>query len=435
MRFLSHLRDAARRHAHLADATIAVTVLAATMATTFTGQPMTGAGSRAVALGCAAIACGALAIRRLQPVAVLVITATAAELMLAETGNGDGVLILLAPCIALYTVAEQVERRPGRTIAGCVVAALAIAHPFIRPSMLGHQDLAFAAIGGLAIAAGDAARHRRAYLAEAQQRALRAEQEREADTRRRVAQERLRIARDLHDSVGHHLALISVQSDVATATVESDAAGAREALAHVKSASKKALEELRDTVSLLRQAGDPVAPTEVPAPGLEALDDLLAGLRASGLAVDHQVAGTPVALAPATDLTAYRVVQESLTNVRKHSSQQRARLTLSYDRNDLSIAVDDLGRGGERGIAFDHNSAGDHESGPSSGGRHGILGMRERVQAIGGQLTAGPRPGGGFRVRATLPYTAPLNTAPLNTAPLNTAPPNLPADVAQESLP
>jgi signal transduction histidine kinase len=411
MRFLSHLRDAVRRHAHLADATIALTVLAATTATTFTGQQTAGTGNQAVALACATVACGALAFRRLQPVAVLVVTAVAAELMLAETGNGAGVLVLLAPSIALYTVAEQVQRRPGRTIAGCVVAALAIAHPFIRPSMLGHQDLAFAAIGGLAIAAGDAARHRRAYLAETEHRALRAEQDRESDARRRVAEERLRIARDLHDSVGHHLALISVQSDVAAVTIESDAAGTREALGHVKSASKKALEELRDTVSLLRQAGDPVAPTEVPAPGLEALDDLLAGLRAAGLAVDFQVAGSPVTLAPATDRTAYRVVQESLTNVRKHSGQQRAYLSLSYDRNELSIAVDDLGRGSERDGAVNRGS------GPPSGGRHGILGMRERVHAIGGQLTAGPRPGGGFRVCATLPYTAPLNP---------------PADVVQE---
>jgi signal transduction histidine kinase len=402
MRIISHVRDAVRRHAHLADATIAATVLAATVVTTFTtGQPMTGSGNRAVALACAAIACGALAVRRLQPVAVLVITAVAAELMLAETGNGAGDLVLLAPAFALYTVAEQVERHRGRTIAGCVLAALAIAHPFIRPAMLGHQDLAFAAIGGLAIAAGDSSRNRRAYLAEAEQRALRAEQEREADARRRVVEERLRIARDLHDSVGHHLALISVQSDVASAAIDRDTAGAREALAHVKSATRKALDELRDTVSLLRQPGDPVAPTEIPAPGLDALDELLAGLRASGLAVDFQVAGTPVALAPATDRTAYRVVQESLTNVRKHSAGQRAHLTLGYDRHDLSIMVDDL-------------SSGVPDRGPRSGGRHGILGMSERVQAIGGRLTAGPQPGGGFRVYASLPYAGPLNTAPLN---------------------
>jgi signal transduction histidine kinase len=414
MRYLSHLRDAARRHAHLADATIAFAVFAATSATTFTGEPMASASNGAVALGCTAIACGALAIRRLYPVAVLVITAVAAELTLAETGNGDGVLVLLAPAIALYTVAEQVEQRRGRTIAWCVVAALAIVHPFIRPSMLGHQELAFAAIGGLAIAAGDSSRNRRAYLAEAEQRALRAEQDRDGDARRRVAQERLRIARDLHDSVGHHLALISVQSDVASGAIGSDATGAREALTHVKSASRKALEELRDTVSLLRQAGDPVAPTEVPAPGLDALDDLLDGLRAAGLAVDFQVAGSPVTLTPATDRTAYRVVQESLTNVRKHASQQRAYLTLNYDRNDLSIAVDDPGSGTER------DTAGDHHGGPPSGGRHGILGMRERVHAIGGRLTAGPRPGGGFQVRATLPYTAPLNQ---------------PADVVKKALP
>jgi signal transduction histidine kinase len=415
MRIFRHVRDAVRRHVYLADATIAIMMLTATATTTFAEQPIDGAGNRAVALACAAVACGTLAIRRLQPFAVLVITAIAAELMLGETGNGTGDLVLLAPAVALYTVAEQVEQQRGRTIVGCVIATIVIAHPFIRfirPAMLGHQDLAFAAIGGLAIAAGDSSRNRRAYLAEAEQRALRAEREREADARRRVAEERLRIARDLHDSVGHHLALISVQSDVATAAINRDAAGAREALAHVKSATRKALGELRDTISLLRQPGDPVAPTEIPAPGLDALDELLAGLRTSGLAVDFQVAGAPVALAPATDRTAYRVVQESLTNVRKHSTGQRARLALDYDRHDLSIVVEDL-------------SSGVHDLGPQSGGRHGILGMSERVLAVGGRLTAGPQPGGGFRVCASLPYTAPLNTAPLNQ----------PGNVVEESLP
>jgi signal transduction histidine kinase len=266
--------------------------------------------------------------------------------------------------------------------------------------MLGPQNLAFTALGGLAIAAGDSSRNRRAYLAEATARAERAEREREEDARRRVAEERLRIARDLHDSVGHHLALISVQSDVAGRAVDGDAAEAREALSHVKSASRKALEELRDTVGLLRQPGDPVAPVTIPAPGLDALDDLLGSLRDSGLAIDFLVKGTVMPLAPAADLTSYRVIQESLTNVRKHSRGRHARLTLGYDRHELLITVDDLGgpEAGSRG-----------EPGPAPGrecpdGGHGIPGMRERVLALGGRFSAGPRPGGAFRVTAALPY-------------------------------
>jgi signal transduction histidine kinase len=277
--------------------------------------------------------------------------------------------------------------------------------------MIGPENLAFTALGALAIAAGDSSRNRRAYLAEVEQRAERAERDRERDARRRVADERLRIARDLHDSVGHHLALISVQSDVAGRAVDSDPAGAREALAHVKSASRKGLEELRDTVSLLRQPGDQVAPTSVPVAGLEELDDLLLSLRASGLAIDCLVKGTVVTLAPAADRTAYRVIQESLTNVRKHSRQRQARLTIGYDRRDLRITVDDLGgtAGDPGGDAGGSAAKGGSAAGPGAAGRdraagHGIVGMRERVLAIGGQFTAGPRPGGAFQVRATLPY-------------------------------
>jgi signal transduction histidine kinase len=204
--------------------------------------------------------------------------------------------------------------------------------------------------------------------------------------------------------VGHHLALISVQSNVAGQALDSDTAAASEALAHVKSASRKALGELRDTVSLLRQPGDPVAPTAIPAPGLDGLDELLASLRASGLGIDFRVDGKVVPLAPAADLTAYRVIQEALTNVYKHSSQRQARLTLNYDRHELHITVDDPG--GER--TADGRT---HASHPVPPGRHGIVGMRERVIALGGHFTAGPRPGGAFQVTADLPYQ-PLDLAP-----------------------
>ena len=223
-----------------------------------------------------------------------------------------------------------------------------------------------------------------------------------------MEQERLRIARDLHDSVGHHLALISVQSDVAGRAMDGDAAAAREALLHVKSASRKALEELRDTVSLLRQPGDPVAPTAIPALGLDALDELLRSLRASGLAIDAVVHGTAVPLAPAADVTAYRVIQESLTNACKHSRGRRARLTLGYDRSELRITVEDLGT--DRQGAADRSAGAAIGSGAGSGtgplpaGGQGIRGMRERLLALGGLFAAGPRPGGGFRVDASLPY-------------------------------
>lgn len=416
---LGHLRDAVRRHAHLADAGVALAVFAVTMVTTFAGaaHPPEGADSRAMTIATAALACGALAARRRRPLLVLVVSASATEMFLLASGTGSGELILLAPTTALYTVAELAQRRRGLIIGGGAVAALVLTHAMMHPGLLGPENVAFAALGGLGIAAGDSSRNRRAYLAEATRRAERAEREREQDARRRVAEERLRIARDLHDSVGHHLALISVQSDVAGRALDTDAACARDAMSHVKSASRKALEELRDTVSLLRQPGDPVAPTSIPAPGMDALDELFAAARSSGLAIDCEVRGTAVALAPAIDLTAYRVIQESLTNVCKHSARREARLTLGYGRRSLSIIVDDPGSGSTAGsgsIAGSGSTAGSAPAGSEgsadgseadgSEAGHGIAGMRERVLALGGQFTAGPRPGGAFRVAAALPY-------------------------------
>jgi signal transduction histidine kinase len=400
MNVLSHLRAAVRRHPHLADAAVALAVLAATAATTFTGRQPATADGRAVAFGAAVAACAALTGRRRRPVASFGVSALAAETFLFATPDAGGVLILLAPSFALYTVAEQVERRRGLVIGGGSLAALALVHALMHPGTIGPENLAFTALGGLAIAAGDSSRNRRAYLAEVERRAERSELERELVARRRVEQERLRIARDLHDSVGHHLALISVQSDVAGRALDGDQAAAREALLHVKSASRKALGELRDTVSLLRQPGDPVAPTAISASGLDALDELLGSLRASGLAIDAVVHGTAVPLAPAADVTAYRVLQESLTNVYKHSPRRRARLTLGYDQHELHITVDDLGAGAPVGAGGELATATD----PLPAGGQGIRGMRERVLALGGLLTAGPRPGGGFRVDATLPY-------------------------------
>jgi signal transduction histidine kinase len=405
---LAHLRGALRRHAHLADAAIALAVFAASLLTAYGGRTATG-GHPAAAVVAAALGCGALAGRRHRPLAVLGVSAPAAEVFLAMSGSTSGELILLAPLIALYTVADLVERRPGLFLAGGAVAALAFVHALHKPALLGPQNLAFIALGGLAIAAGDSSRNRRAYLTEVERRAERAEREREQDARRRIAEERLRIARDLHDAVGHQLALISVQSNVAGQALDSDTASVREALAHVKSASRRALGELRDTVTLLRQPGEAIAPTAIPAPGLDGLDELLASLRASGLDIDHRVQGAVVPLAPAADLTAYRLIQESLTNVCKHSDGRRARLTLRYDRDELRITVDDLGAA--RGATGGRTAADEPDLATAAApARHGIIGMRERTLALGGCFTAGPRANGAFRVAAALPYR-PLDLA------------------------
>jgi signal transduction histidine kinase len=241
----------------------------------------------------------------------------------------------------------------------------------------------------MAAAAGDAVRSRRAFVRAIRERAERAERTREEEARRRVAEERLRIARDLHDVVAHHIALVNVQAGVAAHVMDKRPDQAKEALAHVREASRSALNELRATVGLLRQSGDPEAPTE-PAPGLDRLDELVGTFRSAGLHVEVARADQDTALPAAVDLAAYRVIQEALTNVQKHAgTEAKAEVSVVRVGPHIEITVLDDGAG--------------QDDDPEHGGGHGLLGMRERVTALRGTLTTGPRYGGGFRVHAILP--------------------------------
>ncbi len=389
MSALGRLRRAARRHPH-ADIAVAAVLYTVTLVTTVGGPPAARGrlGIAAVLIG--GVACGALVARRRWPFPVLVASFAAAEAYMALFEGHEGALVLAAPLIALYTVAETSSRRRAVTIGGLAVLALAGVHMLVKPSSwMGADNLALAALGALAVAAGDASRSRRAYTAEVEERARRAEHSREQEARRRVTEERLRIARDLHDVLGHQLALIHVQAAVADHVLDDQPAQTRQALAHVRQASRTALEELRDTIGLLREPGEPAAPTE-PNVGLSGLDELLASFRGSGLRIQTDVDGPARPLAPAIDLTAYRVVQESLTNVCKHAGDTTVLLRLSYQPSALRITVD--------------NDAHGHPPRPDRDGTgHGIAGMRERVTALGGSLQARPRPTGGFRVAAILP--------------------------------
>ena len=340
----------------------------------------------------AAVACLVLALRRRWPLHTFLVSSVAAETYLVfnhKTANGT--LILAAPLIALYTVAESASRRRALTIGVLAVSAFAGLHMLVKPaSWLGAENLALAALGGLAVAAGDGARSRREYLAEVEARALRAERDRDADARRRVTDERLRIARDLHDAVGHQLALINVQAGVAAHLLDARPGEAREALSHVRHASRTALGELRDTIGLLRQPGDQLAPVE-PVPGLTGLPDLLDTFRRSGLAVSASGVGDASDLPVPVDLTAHRVVQEALTNVCKHAGAVAVHLLLRRTDEALTIRVE--------------NAPGTPARGAAAAGL-GLVGMRERVTALGGSLEAGPRPGGGYRVTVVLPLEA-----------------------------
>jgi signal transduction histidine kinase len=218
------------------------------------------------------------------------------------------------------------------------------------------------------------------------QRRLDAERTRAEEARRRAGEERMRIARELHDVLAHNISLINVQAGVALHLMDEQPGPSRSALAAIKQASNDALGELRSVLDVLRQ-GDETEPRS-PASGLAALDRLIAGAGATGLEVRTRVEGAPRPLPAGTDLAAYRIVQESLTNVTRHAGPAHATILVRYGSEDLTVQVDDDGRGPATTAATAGN---------------GIRGMRERVAALGGELAAGPRPGGGFRVQARLP--------------------------------
>ncbi|MEV4512346.1 sensor histidine kinase [Dactylosporangium sp. NPDC049525] len=371
---------------------------------------VTTRGVPAAGLIPAAVACGALVARRRTPFTVFLVSSVAAEVYLVVHHGNGGVLILAAPLIALYTLAEAGSRRRALTIGVLAVLAFAGLHMLIKPSSwLGAENLALAALGGLAVAAGDGARSRREYLAEVEARARQAEHDRDLEAARRVADERLRIARDLHDVVGHQLALIHVQAGVAAHLLDASPGGAREALGHVRHASHAALGDLRDTIGLLRQPDEQLTPTQ-PVIGLAGLPDLLATFRRLGLTVEAATSGDDTTVRVPVDVTAYRLVQEALTNVRKHAGPTTAHVTLHYRPEALEIAVDNPAPCADPShpVALRGTRPPDDPGGADAvPGGLGLVGMRERVAALGGTLQAGPRPGGGFRVTAVLPRAAP----------------------------
>ncbi|MFD8915450.1 sensor histidine kinase [Streptomyces sp. NPDC059575] len=330
----------------------------------------------------------ALVLRRRAPMAVLAVTGTCA---LVECVTGDPrAPVVMCAVVALYTVASTTGRATTWRVALLVMAVLTAAAMLAGPlPWYAQENLAIIAWTGIGATAGDAVRSHRAFVQAIRERAERAERTREEEARRRVAEERLRIARELHDVVAHHIALVNVQAGVAAHVMDRRPDQAKEALAHVRSASRSALGELRATVGLLRQSGDPAAPTE-PAPGLNRLDELADTFRSAGLPVEVARADQDTELPAAVDLAAYRIVQEALTNAQKHAGTS-AKAEVSVVRVGPNIEVSVLDNGpGVTGA-------------PGAGGGHGLLGMRERVTALGGTLTTGPRFGGGFRVHAILP--------------------------------
>jgi signal transduction histidine kinase len=326
-------------------------------------------------------AAGALAWRRRHPVAVLAVV-FAATLIYFVLGYAGGP-IWLALVIAYFTAAVSGHRLAAATAAVTGFAIFPWLDYLLRdrpgPSLVGMAALAAWLL--VLLGAAEGVRIRRERAAEA----ARIQKE---EALRRAGEERLRIARELHDALGHHLSLINMQSGVALHLNTELPEQARSALTAIKQASKEGLTELRSVLDILRHEGEPASRS--PTWTLARLEDLVAQAAAAGLTVHTETDGEARRLPFAVDVAAFRIVQEALTNVTRHAGTATATVRVSYGDRDLTVQVDDDGRG-----LMPHRGA------PGTG--QGIVGMRERAAALGGDLQAEPRPGGGFRVRARLP--------------------------------
>jgi signal transduction histidine kinase len=370
-----------RRHPTLVDS-----VLAAVLALTTLGQMIKIPWPQ---VPVTALMVVAVAIRRRVPATAFAMTVVAGLWQLATTVPSGADLSVL---VMLYTVAAYRPRRLSvPALATCIFGVGVGAavwfpppnHRLLTDLMVG---LFFGGICVLVWVLGDSMRYRRGYYAALEDRAARLEAERDAQAKIAAAAERARIARELHDVIAHHVSVMVVQADGAGYALRSDPATAETALKAISGTGRQALTEMRRLLGVLRTAGD--QPGLTPMPGLGELRELLDQARSAGLAVTYTLAGTPRELPDGAELAAYRVVQESLTNTRKHAGlAASAAVTLRYEPDGLTVEVTDDGMA--------------TTSGEPAG--HGLAGMRERIEMYGGTVQAGPLPGGGFRVLARLP--------------------------------
>ena len=329
-----------------------------------------------VALGASA---GALWFRRRRPIptvaAVVALTWTA-----AVVGTPDGP-IYLALIIAFVNVGIRADLRAAAISVVLGAPAFIWGVPAARGEPLPSPVQALPVIAWVLVLFAGAlwGRSRR-------DRAVEFAHRRREEQRRQASEERLRIAQELHDVLAHNISLMNVQAGVALHLMDERPEQARTALTAIKQASNDALGELRSVLDILR--GDGEAAPRTPTSGLRDLDQLVERTRAAGLDVSVRIEGTPRTLPPGVDLAAYRIVQESLTNVTRHAVDATAAVVVEYRDDDLVVRVDDTGRGTPSW---------------STDGGNGIPGMKERAAALGGTLDAGPRPSGGFSVSATLP--------------------------------
>lgn len=351
---------------------------------------------------CTAAAVG-MVFRRRAPLVALGLT-TAAGVCYAITQQAKSPIGLFMACAAYMVVLRTDHRTRGTSIIAVVAVTLVAAAAFTNGELLANLFNGVVVLFGAAI--GEATRYRRAYVQELEERALRAEQSRDEEAQRRVIEERLRIAHELHDVIAHHIALMNVQAGVAAHVLRSQPDEAEHALALVRSGGRTVLQELTVLLGVLRRSGSPL-PT-APAPSLHELDALIRSFTAAGVQVDYHPPDTLDPLPDVVELTAYRVIQESLTNILKHAPGAPAQVRLAQTAGALTVAIHNpppaSGTAGRAGRAAGRpDSADSHPADSHPGGGHGLVGMRERVAAVGGSLSAGPTADGGFDVLAVLP--------------------------------
>jgi signal transduction histidine kinase len=350
-----------------------------------------------------------LVFRRDHPVAAFAIAATVGGLQVLldiHVNESD-----LAIVVLLYTLAAYARRRVSLVgLAVCLIgSAAAVARwapaqfSLIHWIMIG--SVGFAGSSLIAWVLGDSVRYRRGYYASLEDRAARLERERGAQAQIAAAAERARIARELHDVIAHNVSVMVVQADGASYALDSSPERARQALGAIASTGRQALAEMRRMLGVLRSDDGP--PGVVPLPGIGQLGELLDQTRASGLDVSFTVQGIPGPLPSGLALAAYRIIQESLTNTRKHGgSRASAQVLLRYCEDVLILQITDDGRG----VTV------------ADGAGHGLTGMRERVALYSGTLDAGPLPGGGYQVTATLPLSPGPSASPAAQAGLTALP-------------
>jgi signal transduction histidine kinase len=333
-----------------------------------------------------------LIVRRRYPLEVFLVVVTASIVDVALVPQGEAITAGLGILVAMYSIGERLDRQvslPLAALACVVLGVLLLGRATLPTSLQGVVQTEI--ILAVAWLVGDAARIRRLYTDAVEERAGLVAREREARERRAVLEERERIARDLHDVVGHHVSVIVVQAGGGLSAIDRQPDDARAALAAIATAGRQALTDMRRLVAVLGSGAE-----VEPMPGLAQLDDLVAGVTSAGLPVKLAMDGEPRPLDPALELSAYRIVQEALTNALKYGAA-KATTTVRYGRDGLELIMED--QAGDR-----RNAIGE----PDHDGR-GLVGMRERAAMLGGSLDAGPTTTG-FRVVARLPYPARTTT-------------------------